>query len=287
MELFGRRQRLKEIAEREARGEDLWVDELEKDARYRIRYAVEDLVAGIPGYAADPLMAARGFTLRDLGIGSLSEAQRADLDYVTAIMQSSLGVVLTALEALLAWSSILAQETAKDWTYEERDTMRSRLPVFVADLKTILYEHRVKFDLIEGKFVAFESREMHEAVVAPTLTLLGGDSRFDSAEKAYRKAIEEIHSGDAADAITDAATALQEALSAVGCKGNTVSKKIRDAISKGLLTQYDSKLGDWLEADRSTKGDAHNAQAAHRSDGWLVVHITGALILRIAATEGR
>jgi hypothetical protein len=41
------------------------------------------------------------------------------------------------------------------------------------------------------------------------------------------------------------------------------------------------KIIDWVESDRSEKGDAHNARPATREDAWLTVHIVGAVILRL------
>jgi hypothetical protein len=41
------------------------------------------------------------------------------------------------------------------------------------------------------------------------------DTRFDKARAAYLKALKEIQANDAPDAITDAATALQETLTAL------------------------------------------------------------------------
>jgi hypothetical protein len=61
------------------------------------------------------------------------------------------------------------------------------------------------------------------------------------------------------------------------------------ARSKGVFAPQDSplmdaltKVVDWVAAERSSSGDAHNARPASREDGWLVVHIVGALIRRIA-----
>jgi hypothetical protein len=43
------------------------------------------------------------------------------------------------------------------------------------------------------------------------------------------------------------------------------------------------KLVDWVSASRSDRGDAHSASNATRPDAWLVVHVVGALILRLEA----
>lgn len=73
------------------------------------------------------------------------------------------------------------------------------------------------------------------------------------------------------------------------CHGNTLSKKMADARSKGVLAPQDSplaealnRIGAWIEAERSASGDTHNAHPASREDGWFVVHVVGALIRRLA-----
>ena len=152
-----------------------------------------------------------------------------------------------------------------------------------------LREHRIKFDFVGLRIVSLDSEEMHVEVVIPVLKLLAGSPDWAEVEKAYQDALGELHNGKPEDAITDAAVALEEALKLRGCAGNTLSKKLKDAINKGVLAPHDQKLGDtyrllgeWLEADRSASGDAHNAEQALRDDGWLFVHIAGALILRLS-----
>jgi hypothetical protein len=128
-------------------------------------------------------------------------------------------------------------------------------------------------------------------VVVPTLRLLAGRVDYAAVEIAYRNALEEISGGKPDDAITDAATALQEMLELLGCEGNALGPLIRDARRKGVLAPHDqtlgdaiAKIGDWVSADRSEMGDGHRgASAATRDDAWLIVHIVGALVLRLAS----
>jgi hypothetical protein len=61
-----------------------------------------------------------------------------------------------------------------------------------------------------------------------------------------------------------------------------------DARKRGLLGPHDSKLargveqiGDWVNADRSERGDAHLEKDADADDAWLAVHVAGALIVRL------
>jgi hypothetical protein len=75
---------------------------------------------------------------------------------------------------------------------------------------------------------------MHDAVVAPTLYLLHSQPRFAEAEKAYQKALAEIRNRDAGDAITDVGTALQEAMVALGCTGNSLTELRKSGHKQGI-----------------------------------------------------
>lgn len=136
------------------------------------------------------------------------------------------------------------------------------------------------------------SLELNAEVVAPTITLLQSEPRFAGAEAAYQKALTEIRNRDAGDAITDAGTALQAALTALGCSGNVLSDLMKSAKRNGLIRGTDTPLADaivavinWVAAQRN-QGEAHYADAdADISDAWMVVHVVGALIVRLVDTE--
>lgn len=162
-------------------------------------------------------------------------------------------------------------------------------PVFEV-INGILSEERIGYELINDQMVGFESKELHQEVVAPTLRLLSGLAGWDKVESAYQDALKEISGGNAPDAITDAGTALQEALTVLDCKGNALGPLVTSARKKGLLGPHDSKLTDglekildWVSADRSTLGDGHKGGGvATQEDAWFTVHVVGGLILRLA-----
>jgi hypothetical protein len=136
---------------------------------------------------------------------------------------------------------------------------------------------------------------MHATVVEPVLALAQGEPKLAAVEHAYQDALSELKpDGDPSDAVTDAGTALQEMLVAVGARGNALGPLLTDARKRELLAPYDSKLaeaieglGDWVSADRSERGDAHHVRDASRDDAWLAVRVAGALILRLAAGRKR
>lgn len=164
---------------------------------------------------------------------------------------------------------------------------------WVEYLNIVLAEELIAFEFIEGQMVEFESREMHMEVVAPTLHLLAGRSGWNKVERSYQDALRELGT-DASNAITDAGTALQEALTALGCEGNALGPLTKSAKQKGLLGPHDSALTDgvqrildWVSANRSERGDGHKASAATRDDAWFAIHVVGALILRLASDSPR
>ena len=162
-------------------------------------------------------------------------------------------------------------------------------------ISDIFDEHDVAWALVGERVVPRASAAMHATVVEPVFALTQGEPKLAAVEKAYQDALRELKpSGDPSDAITDAATALQEMLTAVGAKGNALGPLLTDARKRELLSPYDSKLvegiealGEWVSAERSARGDAHHAREASRDDAWLAVRVAGALILRLAAGRKR
>ncbi len=153
----------------------------------------------------------------------------------------------------------------------------------------IFSSERVAFEIVEGRAVEFDSKELHAEVVVPTLRLLSGRKGWDPVEVSYQNALREI-GVDPSDAITDAGTALQEAFELLGCNGNSLGPLAKSARQKGILAAHDGTLSDavvrivdWVSADRSIRGDAHNARPATRDDAWFTVHVVGALLLRLAS----
>ena len=160
---------------------------------------------------------------------------------------------------------------------------------FARDANEIFAQERVGWEVVDGRMIEIQSTELHHSVVEPALRLLHR-GQFASADKAYREALGELADGKPWDAITDAGTALQETLSALGCEGNQLGDLIRSARTKGLLAPHDEPLGQaidrilqWVAADRSQMGDSHHATSASPEDGWLIVHVVGAIIVRLAS----
>jgi len=286
--LFKRRKWLRELADAEEAGRSLWTDKLDAQARYKLAYNVRYLAGDLIGrYSLDLVGYARNLAMEDLGLPFLHDSVSPKDDAFGVILNASEEIVLSFLEARLKAANQFAHEYTESITASEAGGLEARLPLFVGRIRTVLQEHHLSFDLVGDEFVPFESRQMHEAVVVPTLTLLGGAKGFDEVERAYRAALEELQTGFPEDAITDAGTALQEALKAVGCEGNALGPLGNSARERGILSAHDAKLLAWVSADRSTTGDAHNARPASPEDAWLAVHVVGAMILRMASGRPR
>lgn len=279
--LHARRKRLRDLAEREGQGESFWTEEFFNSTRGRIVQIMRSF-NGNQAYSA----LARELILEDEGVFDLGHPKAYDwYDFEQYALTCDDEMMPTVVEAwaVAAQDEVLNQK----WRSQPFEEYEGRVNV-------VLREDRISFELVNGEMVPFASRELHAEVVVPTLNLLSGAEGWSSVETAYQNALAEIAAGNAEDAITDAGTALQEALTQLGCDGNALGPLIKSAKTKGLLSNHDGpmldaiyKVADWVSADRSNNGDAHNARQAHVDDAWLIVHIVGALILRLSKATAR
>lgn len=284
-ELYAERVRRKAQAERLASGEAQWTDQLDSRVRSKLSLAWEDLLGHIAfaqlGDEVEERIARRtlrsiGFTIRTRDMpGGTSKATNEQL--------------LSLIEAEHEALTILAEAAhgiATPWL----DVLKSAPETFRKEVNRAFEAHLVAFHLHHNsRLVPIESHEMHNAVVEPTLYLLHSQPHFASAEVAYQNALRELRDHESADAITDAAAALQDVLKALGCKGNVLGALLTSARSIGLLKGNDTPLteavvrsADWVAAKRNL-GEAHTGDPdIDMSDAWMVVHVVGALIIRLS-----
>lgn len=269
--LPSRRRRERETAEREAVGESLWTSTFEKSARVRLAAVWENFEnqlesdwhpGGFGEFVSTVLRVDGGW---DLDPRVLPDHLRRASD---ELVQDMLGAVYIVIEHVSGTTSTASE--------------------FADSANSVLREHRIAFKFVEGELVPFSSDELLQEVVEPALRLLVG-SKFAAAHGAYMDALKEIGDGKPGDAITDAGTALQEILSALGCEGNALGPLIKSAKKQGILGGHDERLtkgieeiAHWASADRNTTGDAHKHSKATIADAWLMVHVVGALIVRLA-----
>jgi hypothetical protein len=286
--LYSRRKRQKERADAESVGKSFWTTNFDPKVRMRMLYAAREAAK----FDATPLFErARYLILKDEGLPYLqgygpnfSEAQDFG-DYYLACSDEAMPNVIEAL--------YLAMETFGGLGGSSFHINLMESEGFTRDVQQILEEERIAFEFVRGQMVPFESKELHQAVVEPAMRLLH-DPRFQAAEKSYQHALEEVTKGKPGDAITDAGTALQEMLTTLGCDGDSLGPLIKSAKAKGLLAAHDVRMTQaiadtmaWVSADRDEKGDSHKADAAAKEDAWFIIHVVGALIVRLVGASAR
>ena len=282
--LYSRRKRQRERAEAEARGESFWTPSSSERVRTKILYAGQEAGSANWSYVTEQT---RYLILKDEGASYLSNGNfnpMTDfLEYLSMGPDEAMpGVIEAIYLALLTYGHSMGFGSQNN---------PMRYDDFKVEIQEILDEERVYFDFSNGEMIPFESKELFQGVIEPAIKLLH-EPRFKAAEIAYRDALEEVGEGKAGDAITDASTALQEMFVAMGCGGNSLGPLIKSARSKGLLAAHDERLTkaitdvvDWVAADRSATGDTHKADKAAKADAWFMVHVVGALIVRLASGE--
>lgn len=283
--LHNRRKRLAELATREAAGESFWVDSFDEGVRNKIVLAMESAVRSfnLPFYAA----AARRLILEDEGLQFLVSGElNAANDFISYARHCTDEMVPTVIEAFL-----IACQSRRIAQYDLPNAPAE--VYFSARVNEALREHRISFEIVGDEVVPFSSKELHTEVVIPALNLVSQPG-WEKVEVAYQAALGELSRGDAADAITDAGTALQEALVKIGAEGNALGPLITSARKKGIILGHDVPLlevveraSTWISADRSQVGDAHGVTAATLDDAWLTVHVVGAVILRLSKNHNR
>lgn len=271
-QLHYNRKRERQMREQEAQGISLWTDEFPKTVRVKIQNFMEAFDERETILNVASLVLRQGLGLRYLGDGNFSHAYEC-LVFIARCPNEYMPSVIEALYEGLE---------AKAWDREGLTTYE----LFINDL---LSSERISFDLIEGRMIEKESQEIHAEVVAPTLTLLSHRQGFTEVEKAYQRSLERLSQRDTGGALTSAGTALQEMLEAVGCSGKTLGEQFRAAKTKELLTGSDSpllegvsKTLDWVSGVRNTRSDAHQMEDVKPEEAWMMVHIVGALMLRLA-----
>lgn len=270
--LYNRREKIRRLEEAEADGESFWSLEISVPCRLRLLHAMKLFSADFTNDSGD----ARRLIVIEDGLDRLAGEYLAHEDVDRFIRVGTTGDVATLIEAM-------------DWALQHSRNFQSRERVlgYRDMVNVILREDRVSFEFVEGQIIPMSSQELHTVVVEPTLRLLSHRAGWDEVESAYQEALEELSGGKPDDAITDAARALEATLQKLGCGGNTLGALRTSAISKGLLAAYDGKIIDWVSADRGNIGDAHTGPSVSTDDAWLIVHVVGALILRLAGGGSR
>jgi hypothetical protein len=283
--LYSRRKRQRERAEAEAGGTSFWTPKFSDQVRVKILYAAREAAGNNQDVVFEH---ARYLILKDEGRHFLNKGNyNPSSDFVDFVEMGPDEEMPGVVEAI--YSSLLRYPTGG--AMGPAIFLPLNFDDFERQTREILEEERIAFDFSSGQMIAFESKELFQAILEPAVQLLH-DPRFNAAETAYQHALEEVSKGKPGDAITDASTALQGMLVALGCSGNSLGPLIKSARNKGLLAAHDERLTkaitdvvDWVAADRSATGDAHKADKAAKADAWLMIHIVGSLIVRLGSGD--
>ncbi len=143
---------------------------------------------------------------------------------------------------------------------------------------------RVGLRLEGNRFVDITSEHVHQEVVKPALQLLA-KPEFESVNELYRKGFDRLLAGDAAGAITAAASAVEEMLRTGGCSGSSLQQLAQKARARGWLTPGVEQSIVKLDAYRSDS-DAHRVGTDERELARLVLHLTASLLLYLGRTRG-
>lgn len=287
-ELYAERLRREAQAAALAAGETQWTDQLDRDVRVKLHLAWTDVIdhKAFQPYVEILEDSIGQRTLRSIAYSIKPGHMKPGSN---AVNEHLLSLIEAEHEAL---SLLSGQDPGVPAPWLD-EVLAAGPEKFRAKVNRIFEAHLTPLSLHQNsRLIEINSHEMHDAVVAPTLFLLHSQPRFAGAETAYQKALKELRNRDPADAITDAATALQDVLLALGCTGNALGPLLKSAKSKGLLkgsdtplTQSISKTVDWVSATRG-EGEAHTGDPdISMSDAWMVVHVVGALVIRLSEAD--
>lgn len=271
MAFFRRRKELKDRAERESRGESFWSRDLSHETRTRLAILCRWAQAQVSG---DPIAVAWESLCFEEGTLSLTGSRRPEEDWFAYTFGDDPEKTAAGLEAFIAG-------LAESYGWEVRRQL-------ISQIQAVLESDRVSWVVDQdGEIAELESFALHANVLKPSISLLrDAGQEWAPVETAFSDALGELADGKASDAVTDAGTALQQALQAAGYEGSTIGALMKSAKKAGFFTQHDEKLSqglvnffDWASANRSERGDNHNVVEISKADGWLMVHIVGAIIV--------
>lgn len=290
-ELYGERERRKEQDEDLAAGRVQPTDQLDRDARVKLNKAWDDTRNHMAFHNAPLEELIRDRTLEWIAV-ELDPSDMLPRRGNSTTNRQLLSLIEAEHEALrvLAANPHLGRPLYPGASAEWLAFINAAPENFRTRVNRILKAHIVSLSLHEnGEFIPVQSQEMHSEVVERTLHLLHNQSRFAGAEKAYQDALTQLRNGNGGNAITDAGTALQEALKALGFPGRTLGEQLNAAKKTDLFDAKDARFTDFLSEtiqwvkDKRNTGEAHSATANYSlSDAWMVVHVLGALIIRLS-----
>jgi len=167
------------------------------------------------------------------------------------------------------------------------------LDAFMEVLNDRLLYSRVDWVFEDDRFQERGNYLLHSELLRPATILLGDDPTYKTVSDAFQSALTRLSKGETDVALTQAATALQEFFRALGVEGNSVSDQLDKAQRAKVISGADRSLMkpliDWVNADRSDRGNAHRHREGDvtKADAWLMMHVVAALMVRLSNKEPR
>jgi hypothetical protein len=221
-------------------------------------------------------------------------------DSVSAKMLSGEGDDVDRLDALAAVVSAFAwlADNDEEWEDSGYGNVPNYEPEYNAEklievVNDRLLYARVNWSLEDGRLQERGNFVMHTEILRPATILLTDDPAFGQASAAYQSALTKLSKGEAEVALTEAATSLQEFFRALGVQGNSLSKQLDNAVNQKVISGADrglmKPLNDWVNGDRSQRGNAHYHRTGDvsKADAWLMMHVVGAVMVRLSNRDPR
>lgn len=185
-----------------------------------------------------------------------------------------------ALDAVGAWADTYARLPGIPW-------LRDQEAKFLVELEAILAD---SIFAVRGREVILrEDLGASILIDKPLAVLVTTNPGLRGVDDKLREALNELAAGNAADAVTDAGTALQLLLEYLGFSGGQLGDQLKAARKAGWLEGIDTplaaaveSLGHWITSIRNQRSDAHHGPAPDKRDAELAVRVVGLLVLRLA-----
>jgi hypothetical protein len=289
---------------------DTRLDPLPSELRRRREQAARELETGItwldgcPASVGVEIMAAletfANLPRRVLNMADKRLGEEDPRSWVSADRLRGDGDDLARIDAVAAvvnafvWLSDHDEEPEDSGYGNRPDIMPEyNLDTFIEVVNDRLLHSRVDWLFEDGRFQERGNYVLHSEVLRPATILLGDDPTFRTASDAFQSALTRLSKGETDVALTQAATALQEFFRALGVEGNSVSDQLDKAQRAKVISGADRSLMkpliDWVNADRSDRGNAHRHREGDvtKADAWLMMHVVAALMVRLSNKEPR
>lgn len=191
------------------------------------------------------------------------------------IMNEEVSVVL---DAVGAYADAHARVPGVPW-------MKDAEEAFLADVEDVLASTEYG---VRGRELVLRTDLASAVLVDEPLRLLSaGVPALEKIDLKFGEAVAELAAGKPADAITDAGTALEMLLDALGYSGGSLGDQLKAAKKQGWLAGVDTPLANaledlvkWIVSVRNQRSDAHDTQSPDQGDAELMVRLVGVLVLR-------